>query len=131
MIDTYIANCEQAQEYPWTYYYIKYAVFRTGRYGKYSWDNFDESPYVFTTIHQRQKVSENSYNPFLKAIKDDVFGNHINLDENNLLIETQSSYSIVSNDENETKKTYNINQNGDGIDIENRIEKMKTYLNYK
>lgn len=132
LIDKYITNCEQTQEYPWTYYYIKYDVFRTGRYGKYSWDNFDESPYVFTTIHQRQKVSENSYNPFLKAIKDDVFGNHINLDENNLLIETQSSYKIVSNDdENETKETYNIKQNGDGIDIENRIEKMKTCLNYK
>lgn len=132
LIDKYITNCEQTQKYPWTYYYIKYDVFRTGRYGKYSWDNFDESPYVFTTIHQRQKVSENSYNPFLKAIKDDVFGNHINLDENNLLIETQSSYKIVSNDdENETKETYNIKQNGDGIDIENRIEKMKTCLNYK
>lgn len=130
LINTYTTKCEKIQEYPWIYYYIKYDVFRTGRYGKYWWDDFDNSPYVFTTIFQKQKPSENSYNPFLKVLDDDVwrewYGNYIYLDDDRLLKETQSSYQVVSNDENEdVLKDYDIAQNENGVDTENRIEKMK------
>lgn len=131
MIDDYMDVCEQKKEYSWQYYYIKYPIFRTGRFGKYWWDDFDNSPYVFTTIFQKQKPSENSYNPFLKAVNDTVwreyFGNYIYLDENRLLKESQSSYQVVSNDENENVLfEYSITQNENGIDIENRIEKMRS-----
>ena len=130
LINGYIALCEQKNEYPWIYYYIKYDVFRTGRYGKYWWNDFEKSPYVFTTIYQRQKVSENSYNPFLKALSDDVWrehwGNRIYLNEKQFLRETQTSYRVISNDENEDLlDEIVINQNQNGIDAENRIEKMK------
>lgn len=130
LIDKYIKNCESKNEYPWIYYYIKYNVFRIGRYGKYWWNDFDNSPYVFTTIFQRQKISENSYNPFLKALNDDVsreyYGNRIYFSEKEFLIETQTSYQVLSNDENENVlKELTISQNEYGIDIENRIDKMK------
>ena len=75
-------------------------------------------------------MSGNSYNPFLKALNDDVsrehWGNRIYLSEKEFLIETQTSYQVISNDENENVlKEITIDQNENGIDTENRIEKMK------
>lgn len=130
LISEYIVDCENKKEYPWIFYYTKYNVFRTGRYGKYWWNDFDNSPYVFMTLFQRQKMSENSYNPFLKALNNDVsrehWGNRIYLSEKEFLIETQTSYQVISNDENENVlKKITIDQNKNGIDTENRIEKMK------
>ena len=127
-----ISNCENKSEYPWIYYYIKYDVFRIGRYGKYWWDNFEESPYVFTTIFQKQKPSTNSYNPFLEAVDAKVvcrehYGNYIRLDEKRLMKETQTSCQIVSNNESEDIiEEFSFVQNAVGIDTENRIEKMKS-----
>ena len=133
LISEYIVDCENKKEYPWIFYYTKYNVFRTERYGKYWWNDFDNSPYVFTTLFQRQKMSENSYNPFLKALNNDVsrehWGNRIYLSEKEFLIETQTSYQVISNDENENVlKEITINQNKNGIDTENRIEKMKVVV---
>ncbi|MBO7125397.1 MAG: hypothetical protein J6V74_06095, partial [Bacteroidales bacterium] len=134
LIDSYTSKCESNNEYPWTYYYIKYEVFRTGRYGKYWWRDFDNSPYVFTTLHQKQKTSENSYNPFLKAVDDNVmreyWGNYIDINEEKCLTESQRSYLIVSNDEyEEVIKEYDIAQNEDGVDTEDRIKKMRRIYN--
>ena len=132
LISKYIADCESKKEYPWIYYYTKYNVFRTGRYGKYWWNDFENSPYVFTTLFQKQKVSGNSYNPFLKAVNDNVWrehwGNRIYLNEKEFLIETQKSYQVISNDENENVlEDLAITQNEYGIDVENRIEKIKNF----
>lgn len=130
-IDNYTSECENHDQYPWIYYYIKYNMFRPERYGKYWWNDFENSPYVFTTLFQRQKVSENSYNPFLKAVNNNVWrehwGNRIYLNEKEFLRETQTSYRVISNDENEVLlMEFAINQNEKGIDTENRIEKMKS-----
>ena len=127
----YTENCENKNEYPWIYYYIKYNVFRTGRYGKYWWSDYDNTPYVFTTLFQRRKMSENSYNPFLKVLKDNVsrehFGNRIYITEKEYMIETQKSYQIISNeDDAKVLREFKIYQNEKtGIDSENRVEKMK------
>lgn len=130
LISKYIEECETQKEYPWIYYYIKYNVFRIGRYGKYWWSDFENSPYVFKALFQSHKESENSYNPFLKAVKDNVarehYGNRIYLSEKEFLIETQTSYQVLSNDESENVlKKLVITQNENGIDTENRVEKMK------
>jgi hypothetical protein len=97
------------------------------------WNDFENSPYVFTSIHQKQKPSPNSYNPFLKAISDNVWrehwGNRIYLSEKEFLRETQTSYRVISNDVNEDLlKEFAITQNENGIDTENRIEKMRRIL---
>ena len=131
LVDGYVRRCENNKKFPWTYYYMKYDVFRTGRYGKYWWSDFGKSPYVFTTIYQRKNASENSYNPFLKAVNDNVsrehYGNCIRLNDLKLLRETQSSYQVVSNDEKEDVfEEIIIAQDENGIDMENRIEKMKS-----
>lgn len=136
LINDYIESCENKNEYPWMYYYIKYGIFRPGRYGRYWWNDFDNSPYVFTTLYQSKKLSENSYNPFLKAVNENVsrehWGNRIYLNENQFLIELQKSYQVVSCDENNVLKVHNefsINQNNDGIDTEDRIKKLIAFFN--
>ena len=78
-------------------------------------------------------MSENSYNPFLKVVTDNVSrehkGNRIYISEKLFLIETQTSYQLISIEEDEkVQQTFNIAQNGNGIDIENRIEKMKSFF---
>ncbi len=135
LIDDFTKKCEDNKEFPWTYYYIKYDVFRTGRYGKYWWDDFDSSPYDFTTLHQRQKISENSYNPFLKAVNENVsrehWGRRFYFNNDKYILETQRSYQIISIQEEgeEIVEEINIDQNEKGIDTENRIEKMKNKFN--
>lgn len=135
IITNYLSDCESKQEYPWTYYYIKYDEFRPGRYGKYWWHDFDNAPYVFTTLNQRQKVTTYAYIPFLKAVDKNVsredWGDRIYLKNGEYLKETQTSYQVISNDgENAImKQEFVINQNGNGIDTENRIEKMKIIRN--
>ena len=76
-------------------------------------------------------MSENSYNPFLKVLKDNVsrehFGNRIYITEKEYMIETQKSYQIISNeDDAKVLREFKIYQNEKtGIDSENRVEKMK------
>ena len=133
MVKDYLYECENKQEYSWIYYFIKYKLFRPERYGKYWWNDSENSPYVFTALFQRHKVSENSYNPFLKEVNGHVsrehWGNRIYINDGEFLTETQTSYLLISNDENENvQQEFAIAQNEKGIDTENRIEKMKENL---
>ena len=133
IIADYLIDCESKKEYPWTYYYIKYKRFRPGRYGKYWWDDFENSPYVFTAFNQRYKLSENAYNPFLKAVNKNVsrehYGIRVYLNDNDYLEETQTSYKLISVNENEkVQQVFSVAQNEKGIDTENRIEKMKKLI---
>ena len=133
MVKDYLYECENKQEYSWIYYFIKYKLFRPDRYGKYWWNDSENSPYVFTALFQRHKVSENSYNPFLKEVNGHVsrehWGNRIYINDGEFLTETQTSYLVISNEENENvQQEFAIAQNEKGIDTENRIEKMKENL---
>lgn len=133
MVKDYLDECENKQEYSWIYYFIKYKLFRPDRYGKYWWNDSENSPYVFTALFQRHKVSENSYNPFLKEVNGHVsrehWGNRIYINDGEFLTETQTSYQLIANDENENvQQEFAIAQNEKGIDTENRIEKMKENL---
>lgn len=130
LIDGYVTMCQSGSEYPWIYYYIKYKKFRPGRYGKYWWNDFTNRQYICNALFQRQKPSENAYNPFLKTINTNVWrehwGNRIYLNENEYLKETQTAYQVLSNDENKhVIHEIPISQNVKGIDIEDRIEKVK------
>ena len=61
--DSYIKECEDSNFYDFRYYYIKYPSFRPGRYGKYY-----RFFYGYSVIWAQHRISENSYNPFLKEI---------------------------------------------------------------
>lgn len=123
--DAYIANCRAANVFDWRYYYLAYEAFRPARYGKYAWENKCR-PYEMTVIWAPERYSSKAYQPFLKAItaaisEDDngqcgIIGTH--------RIECENSRYVKK--DVDTKKVIEelpIDQNSDGIDTEDRIQK--------
>lgn len=134
VIADYIQSCVDNNLYDWRYYYIKYSDFRPGRYGKYCWNNMSEKPYEFDVMWSQLNLSEYAYSPFLKLIdkhnklsKDD-FGRKI-IDGDKYIVSRNDGYFIYSIDTNALIEKISINQNEQGIDIEDRIEKMKSIYN--
>lgn len=130
IIDDYLADCEKKSSFEWTYYFMKYAEFRPTRYGKYRWENFDAEPYCLAVMWQEQKMSENSYQPFLKAVnvgklsRDDkgmrlLFGDFYVECENN-------SYVVKNSATDAEEDRLTINQRT-GVDTEDRIKKFKSW----
>jgi len=132
IINAYINDCETNNNYDWRYYYIKYDLFRPGSYGKYFWDDFENKPYEFSVMSTESKVSENTYQPFLKA----VYNNKISKDHygeraiygDNYVICTNSAYVVKNMITNVEVERIEIAQNDEGIDIEDRIKKMQSIL---
>lgn len=128
-IDAYLTACEQSSVYDWRYYYIKYDVFRPGRYGRYEWQNFAR-PYEVTVIWAQKLKSENAYQPFLKALgvgklSAADFGERLLLEGDRSVKCYQNKYVIYA-DSGNTEIV--IAQNGNGIDTEDRILKMRKAL---
>lgn len=130
--NSFIKDCENKNEYPWRYYYVKYDFFRPGSYGKYSWNNIDETPYLFSVMMTATKWSENTYQPFLRAIDEsrlsrDEMGQYL-LCGDKYIEAVNDGYSIcdMAREEEEDAEIYRITvaQNEQGIDTENRIDKM-------
>ena len=68
IMEGYLQECERDNLYDFRYYYLKYALFRPGRFGKYYWEDFDNKPYEFVAMYAERNVSTNMYQPFLKEI---------------------------------------------------------------
>lgn len=135
IISEYLTDCEKNKSFEWSYYYIKYPVFRPKSYGKYDWKNFDDEPYKFIALLTRDKWSQNAYQPFLKAIVDEkFFQEHYNPYNERLEFENRygitcenSSYVIMDFITNEIIDELSIEQNKSGIDIEDRIKKFDNW----
>lgn len=137
-VNAYIENCEAESVYEWRYYYVKYAVFRPGSYGKYYWRDFKGEPYVVRVMLTGKNVSENSYQPFLKAVDK---GNNISKEDyGEFLIEAdgetyigveQSEYIIYSMKDGSEVKRIPIAQNDKKVDVEDRIKRLERYLKTK
>ena len=133
LITNYLSDCEKNSCFDWRYYYIKYDEFRPNRYGKYCWNALLERPYEFDVIWGQYNLSENAYNPFLKAVdihnrlSREDFGRKI-IDSDKYIVSKNDSYMIYSLENNTLMEKININQNKYGIDTEDRIIKMKEYL---
>lgn len=130
--DEYISKCENEHIYPWRYYYIKYSEFRPGRYGKAFFDDKENKPYEMLILLTQFNSSESSYIPYLYIADHD----HINRDQkgrqllypNCYVTMTNGSYEIFDKTSDELIETLVINQNEDGTDIEDRVMKLKVYL---
>lgn len=128
----YIEECEAARVYSWRYYYIKYPVFRPGRYGKYTNKNMAETPYLFSVMWTRSKWSENTYLPFLKAADE----KHLSRDDMGQRLSYPAAYIECENAAYVVRHPINgaelaripVLQNKDGLDMEDRIMKLKNYL---
>ena len=128
MINIFVKECETNNCYEWRYYYVKYDIFRPGSFGKYYWDDFEKRPYEFYVMTTEAKISEYSYQPFLKVVyKNKLSKDHLGqraIDGENYVICQNSSYVIKNSENDEVVKEIKIAQNENGIDIEDRIEKI-------
>ena len=132
IISNYIAECENNSIYPWTYYYVKYSVFRPGSFGKLSNTAATEKPYLFSVLQTRSAWSQNTYMPYLKAV-DDV---HLSRDSMGQRLEYASVHVTCENaayifrkfGEESTTEKIEIQHNSEGIDTEDRIILLKNTL---
>ena len=129
MAATYLDSCEQQQIYPWRYYYIKYDFFRPGSYGKYTWENYAEAPYHFSVMMTERKWSENTYQPFLRAIDEsklsrEDMGQRLRL-ENRFIVAENDGIVLYDEETRQELVRVRVSQNEDKIDVENRVESLK------
>ena len=132
IINTYINDCENNKNYEWRYYYIKYDLFRPGSFGKYNWDDFENRPYEFSVMQTESKISENTYQPFLKAVDEknlskDYYGQRFIYGDNYVVCEN-AAYVVKSTETNAEVERIAIAQNDKGIDTEDRIKKLQLAL---
>lgn len=132
IISDYITQCETANEYPWNYYYVKYPVFRPGSYGKLSNVEAATKPYMYSVMQTKTQWSQNTYMPYLKEADDnhlsrDSMGQRLVYAEKFITCEN-AAYHVCNNEDGSVVDTLSISQNVDGVDIEDRIIKLKTYI---
>ena len=145
IIEAFLASCEDARLFDWRYYYVnpKYQrFFRLGRYGKLWWDgDHDKEQYLMRVMATNQRVSENSTQPYLMAatagiegwkseregadygygmsVVNDVLGQRICCDNDSFVFRDAASGQELRRLEIEQRN---------GIDCENRIEKLRSEL---
>ena len=135
--DEFIKTCEESGAYPWRYYYVKYSVFRPGSYGKYSNSKADESPYTFSVMQTKSQWSSSTYMPYLKAVdpegkrlNKDSMGQRLDFGDKHIACEN-AAYVLKNTETDEVIERIEIKQNESGIDMEDRIIRLKNYLTEK
>lgn len=132
VIDTFTSSCEEEKVYPWRYYYVKYSVFRPAAYGKLTNSHADEKPYLFSVMQTKTQWSSNTYMPYLKAADDahlskDSMGQRLVYGDKHIIC-ANDAYLLRNNEDETVIDTIQISQNEEGIDTEDRIEKLKCYI---
>lgn len=109
-----------------------YPVFRPGCYGKLSTGHPKTMPYMYYVMQTRTQWSSNTYMPFLKEAN----SSHLSREMNGQRLVYAGVYIVCENDayivrDNNTEEVLEripILQNEEGIDIEDRIIKLKQYI---
>lgn len=132
IVDSFIFECEKKQVFPWRYYYVKYSVFRPGSYGKLSNKDAINNPYMFSVLQTKTQWSQNTYMPYLKAsdeahISRDDMGQRLVYGDLHVICEN-NAFVIRKNEDNSIVDSVVVSQNKDGIDMEDRIIKLKNYI---
>lgn len=132
IISNYIAECENNSIYPWTYYYVKYSVFRPGSYGKLSNNDIVSKPYLFSIMQTKSQWSQNTYIPYLKEADDlhlsrDSMGQRLDYPDKYITCDN-AAYLIFEKESRNLIEKIEILQNNERIDTEDRIIKLKRYL---
>lgn len=131
----FIAKCEDDNLYPWRYYYIKYPEFRPGSYGKLANYGAEGDTYLFAVMRTKSNVSESTYMPYLMAADPE----YVDPDEKGLVLQYDEQYILCNNDAfivrgngyedgDDDIARIEIKQNEEGIDTEDRIIKLKEYI---
>jgi hypothetical protein len=133
--DAFIAECEAKSTYPWRYYYVKYPVFRQSYYGKL-YKETAAKPYVVSVMQTERHLSQNTYSPYLKEAetanpsKARISRDHLGqrLDVGGSYITVDNDVFIIHSSDGAVLNTLPVIQSDDGIDIEDRIMKLKNYI---
>lgn len=128
----FLASCEESSRYPWRYYYVKYDVFRPGRYGMHGISDKAAKPYVSTVMWTASKYSENAYVPYLKAadpehISRDKYGQRLSYGDRHIICKNDA-YELRLDENDEVLESYPISQDEDGVDTEDRVLVLKEFL---
>lgn len=132
IISAFTAKCENDSVYPWTYYYVKYPVFRPGSYGKMSNSDVANRPYMYSVMKTKTQWSQNTYMPYLKEADEahlsrDEFGQYLVYKYVYIACENDS-YGVYKIEDDSLIDTIFISQNKQGIDTEDRIIILKKYI---
>ena len=127
----YLIQCEEKENYPFEYYYIKYAEYRPDAYGKMWNDDPEANPYMFRVMQTESRLSESSYYPALKTVS----GSHLSKEDygdrlifgNESITCRKDSYIRRKSDDPNSELIIEIKQN-DGIDAQDRIALLKDYI---
>ena len=130
--NAFISECEEQHIYPWRYYYVKYPAFRPGSYGKLSNDDPATMPYMYSVMQTKTQWSSNTYMPFLKEadpahLSRELYGQRLVYPDVHIVCQN-ASYLVRDNETEEVLEEIMILQNEEGIDIEDRIIKLKQYI---
>ncbi len=132
IINAYLDQCTNNSLFDWRYYMLKYPSFTPDRYGMYYWQDRNK-PYEFSVMWTERMLSSKAYQPFLYEID----RNNISPDDNGQSIIRNNKRITVNNIEyietdimtGEILREVIIEQNADGIDMEDRIAKCKGEFN--
>lgn len=132
IISDYLADCESKEEYPWTYYYVKYSVFRPGLYGKLNNTDAANNPYLYTVMQTKQQLSSSSYIPYLQEADKEMVdpnkeGTRLLYSDKYILCENAAYVVCKLTDDTEIDRI-NIPQNAFGVDTQDRIILLKNYI---
>lgn len=132
IISDYLADCESKEEYPWTYYYVKYSAFRPGLYGKLNNTDAANNPYLYTVMQTKQQLSSSSYIPYLQEADKEMVdpnkeGTRLLYSDKYILCENAAYVVCKLTDDTEIDRI-NIPQNALGVDTQDRIILLKNYI---
>jgi hypothetical protein len=143
IISDYVEDQEKQKKYPWRYYFAKYPDMMRGSEGELKWENND---YVCTSLNKHQFNGQHWY-PFLnvlykmlaeefelkygkKILTLDNYGNDLVMMSPSASIRASESGFRFFSQNNEEK--WNVHQDNDGIDEEDRIllaaDKIRTIV---
>ena len=132
IVQEYISSCEENNYYPWEFYYIKYDSFRPGSFGKYSNEDVLNQPYMYLVLQTKAKWSSNTYLPFLKETDEshlsrDSYGQRLVYGDRYICCENDQ-FIVKNNDNDEIIKELKINQNEEGVDLQDRVLLLKRFI---
>ena len=135
IISQYISKCETEATFPWNYYYVKYPIFRPGSYGKMSNPDWENKPYMFSVMQTKTQISQNTYMPYLKAVDNpndehmdrDALGQRLMYSDRYITCDNDS-YVVYGKSDDAIIEVIVISQDENNIDVEDRILKLKAYV---
>lgn len=129
VINYFLSDCETKSRFPWEYYYVKYEAFRPYCFGKYSTYYKNQGPYMLYVMKTKSYWSNSTYMPFLM----EVDSSHIRKDPNGAQLLYKNASISCSNDSFlihwvDKDQQEEIIAQENGIDKENRIEKIRNFI---